>query len=160
MSNTFIHIGYWIVILLILFVGYLIYPKKQKKSSKRAGKNFCIGQGCPQKVNTISTSLEKKQVLLNMPSDDKDWHCLEAYFDNTYDGFIQIFPVSHPHRYPGALHRDCQPSHLIILICLEVSNKQIASYYHIQLASLATHRYRIAKKMGLKEVKSINEAIT
>ena len=53
MSNTFIHIGYWIVILLILFVGYLIYPKKQKKSSKRAGKNFCIGQGCPQKVNTI-----------------------------------------------------------------------------------------------------------
>ena len=82
MSNTlYIHIGYWIVILLILFVGYLIYPKKQKKSSKRAGKNFCIEQSCPQKVNTISTSLEKKQVLLNMPSDDKDWHCLEAYFD-------------------------------------------------------------------------------
>lgn len=64
MSNTlYIHIGYWIVILLILFVGYLIYPKKQKKSSKRAGKNFCIEQSCPQKVNTISTSLEKKQVL-------------------------------------------------------------------------------------------------
>ena len=85
MSNTlYIHIGYWIVILLILFVGYLIYPKKQKKSSKRAGKNFCIEQSCPQKVNTISTSL----------------------------------------------------------------------------ASLATHRYRIAKKMGLKEVKSVNEAIT
>lgn len=31
MSNTFIHIGYWIVILLILFVGYLIYPKKTKE---------------------------------------------------------------------------------------------------------------------------------
>ena len=30
MSNTFIHIGYWIVILLILFVGYLIYPNKRK----------------------------------------------------------------------------------------------------------------------------------
>ena len=45
MSNTlYIHIGYWIVILLILFVGYLIYPKKQKKSNKRVGKNFCIEQ--------------------------------------------------------------------------------------------------------------------
>lgn len=35
MSNTlYIHIGYWIVILLILFVGYLIYPKNKRKVAK------------------------------------------------------------------------------------------------------------------------------
>ena len=91
MSNTlYIHIGYWIVILLILFVGYLIYPKKQKKSSKRAGKNFCIEQSCPQKVNTISTSLEKKQVLLNMPSDDKDWHILIIHTMALFRSYVII----------------------------------------------------------------------
>ena len=130
----------------------ILFILKNKRKVAKGLERICIGQGCPQKVNTISTSLEKKQVLLNMPSDDKDWHCLEAYFDNTYDGFIQKLRNNYP--------LSNEDIHLIILICLEVSNKQIASYYHIQLASLATHRYRIAKKMGLKEVKSINEAIT
>lgn len=104
-----------------------------------------------QKEELFLAPLETKPVLLSMPSNEAEWKYLELYFDDVHNGFIKKLR----HSYP--LSND--DIHLIMLICLGVSNKQIAAYLHIQLTSLATHRYRIAKKMGLKEVKSINEAI-
>lgn len=104
-----------------------------------------------QKEGLFLAPPESKQVLLSMPSNEAEWKYLESYFDDTYNEFLKKLR----RRYP--LSND--DIHLIILICLGVSNRQIAAYFHIRLTSLATHRYRIAKKMGLKEVKSINEAI-
>lgn len=152
MSDTlYIHIIYWSIIILILLGGYIIYIEKNKKSNKQLEMSLRTEQDCRVKDATSLAPPESSEVLLNMPSNETDWKCLESYIDNTYDGFIKrirnSFPLSN------------EDIHLIIFICLGVSNKKIASYYHIQLTSLATHRYRIGKKMGLKEVKSINEAI-
>ena len=146
----YVHVGYWIIILIIVLIAFLIYTK-QKKKSRQLEENLYVEHNSVSKIDTLMSPFEQKRLLFDMPSNENDWQYLELRFDNMYNGFIRKL-------------RDCYPLsnediHLIILMCLGVGNKQIASYYHIQLASLATHRYRIAKKMRLKEVKSINEAI-
>ncbi|WP_221657151.1 helix-turn-helix transcriptional regulator [Bacteroides salyersiae] len=146
----YVHVEYWIIILIIVLIAFLIYIK-QKKKNRQLKESLYIEHDSVSKIDTLVSPFEQKQLLFDMPSNDDDWQYLESRFDNAYNGFIRKL-------------RNCYPLsnedvHLIILICLGVGNKQIASYYHIQLASLATHRYRIAKKMGLKETKSINEAI-
>lgn len=145
-----VHVEYWIIILIIVLIAYLIYTK-QKKKNRQLEEILYMEHNNVSKTDTLISTFEQKRLLFDMPSNDNDWQYLESRFDNTYNGFIRKL-------------RNCYPLsnediHLIILVCLGVGNKQIASYYHIQLASLATHRCRIAKKMGLKETKSINEAI-
>lgn len=145
-DTLFIHIIYWIIIL-IVFCGYVKY----KKRSKHLKISLPVEQHNVQTDVVSITPLEIKQILTHLPVNDNDWKCLESHINNYYAGFIEKLRI----RYP--LSND--DIRLIILICFGVSNRQIASYFNIQYNSLATHRYRIAKKMGLKGVKSINETL-
>lgn len=91
---------------------------------------------------------------LNNPKlcDNAAWEKIEQYVDDTQNLFVRKLI----NKYPALSQDDI---HTILLMRLNVSNTEIAAFYNIQLASLATRRYRLIKKMNVQNHCSIGDFI-
>lgn len=94
-----------------------------------------------------------KEYLNNPKScDNAAWKQIEQYVDDTQNLFVRKLT----NNYPGLSQDDI---HTILLMRLNLSNAEIATFYNIQLASLATRRYRLIKKMNVQNYCSIVDFI-
>lgn len=84
--------------------------------------------------------------------DNAAWEKIEQYVDDTQNLFVRKLI----NKYPALSQDDI---HTILLMRLNVSNTEIAAFYNIQLASLATRRYRLIKKMNVQNHCSIGDFI-
>lgn len=82
----------------------------------------------------------------------KDWEKMEQLVDQEQDGFI----VKLRYDYPMLVEEDI---HIIILLRLGMSHENIACLFNTLLASFRTRRYRIKKKMGIKDEYHFTEFI-
>lgn len=82
----------------------------------------------------------------------EDWETVEQYINKEQDNFV----VKLRQDYPLLLEEDI---HIIVLLRLGVSHEKIARLFHILLASFRTRRYRIKKKMGIKDEYHFTEFI-
>lgn len=69
-----------------------------------------------------------------------DWEQIRDHIESTQIGFLNKLSVQWPQLSKNDLH-------IIMLIRLNLSSERIAALFHIQKASLATRRYRLARKM-------------
>lgn len=95
---------------------------------------------------------EMQELLKCTQMDDNDWEKIKQYINDTQHQFVDKLM----NTYPTLSREDI---HFILLMRMNVTNSQIAAFYHIQLPSLATKRYRLVKKMGLRNHTSISEFI-
>lgn len=82
---------------------------------------------------------EIKDLLRHKPFLESSWDRIEDFINNTQNMFVDRITYS----YPNLTQEDI---HIILLIRLHFTNKEIASLYNIQLSSLNTKRYRLKKK--------------
>lgn len=82
----------------------------------------------------------------------KDWKKMELFLNKEQNDFLVKLRAD----YPILLEEDI---HIIILLRLGVSHENIACIFHILLASFRTRRYRIKKKMGIKDEYHFTEFI-
>ena len=96
---------------------------------------------------------DSKQWMDIFPQIEKgDWETVEQYLNKEQDNFV----VKLRQDYPLLLEEDI---YIIILLRLGVSHEKIACLFHILLASFRTRRYRINKKMGIKDEDHFTEFI-
>lgn len=82
----------------------------------------------------------------------EDWKKLERIVDDTQHHFTHRLRSSY-----SLLSED--DIHIILLIRLGMDNNKIAALCHILPSSLATRRYRMIKKMGVKVTGNISDFI-
>lgn len=95
---------------------------------------------------------EIKELLKCTQFCDKDWDRIRQYINDTQNMFVWKLI----NKYPALSREDIN---IVLLMRLNISNAEIAAFYNIQLSSLATRRYRLMKKMGLRSNTSIVEFI-
>lgn len=87
---------------------------------------------------------EIKSLLKHKPFQQTNWDRIEDYINETQKQLIKKLI----NNYPTLTREDI---HIIVLIRLHFSNKEIADFFNIQLSSLNTKRYRLKKKMELND---------
>lgn len=98
------------------------------------------------------SKLEMQELLKCTQMSDNDWEKIKQYINDTQHQFVYKLM----NTYPELSREDI---HFVLLMRMNISNSQIAAFYHIQLSSLATKRYRLMKKMGLRNHTSISDFI-
>lgn len=159
------------ILSIILVFQYLVSQEKLKIQSEEIEylhniyqqkcKELLEASEIKQKLTTLShpkttkqnyTEEEIKELLKHSCFCDNDWEKIRAYINDTQNQFV--WKVIN--KYPTLSQEDIN---FILLMRLDISNAQIAAFYNIQLSSLATRRYRLMKKMGLRSNTSIVEYI-
>lgn len=96
--------------------------------------------------------MEIKELLRHKPFMDDNWNKIEEFINSTQNQFVHRLT----YNYPKLTQEDI---HIILLMRLHLTNKEIAVFYNIQTSSLNTKRYRLKKKMKLDNSVSIGEYI-
>lgn len=98
----------------------------------------------------MNDSEQWKDIFPQIKKDD--WETVEQHLNKEQDNFV----VKLRRDYSLLLEEDI---HIIILLRLGASHEEIAHLFHILLASFRTRRYRIKKKMGIKDEYHLTEFI-
>ncbi len=101
-----------------------------------------------RKEQKESLDVIKEHFKHSTPSDNEIWEEIEQYLDENQNYFAEKLVNSFPALSPDDIH-------IIWLMRLNIPNADIAAFYHIQQASLATRRYRLMKKMKVEKQDSI-----
>ncbi len=84
------------------------------------------------------------QIIRNSKTLDTEWKNFIEYFDQVYDQFTQkVF-----NRFPSL---SISEKRLVLLIKMELKNREIASILNIDAASVKMAKYRLKKKLQLPE---------
>lgn len=136
-------------------LNYLSQLYKQQRTElldkSELKKKLMISSQSPTNKQNLS-ELEIKELLKCTQFCDKDWDRIRQYINDTQNLFVWKLI----NKYPALSREDIN---IVLLMRLNISNTEIASFYNIQLSSLATRRYRLMKKMGLRSNTSIVEFI-
>lgn len=84
------------------------------------------------------------QIIRNSKTLDTEWKIFTEYFDQIYDQFTQKVV----NRFPTL---SVSEKRLILLIKMELKNREIASILNIDAASVKMAKYRLKKKLQLPE---------
>ncbi|MBB6459651.1 two-component regulator propeller domain-containing protein [Flammeovirga kamogawensis] len=91
---------------------------------------------------------------LNKESDDHDyWDKFEHQFNKSHNNFIEKLKET----YPDLSKRELR---LCAYLKMDLGNQEIATLMNVSLRTLETSRYRIRKKVGLENRKSLTKMIT
>lgn len=96
--------------------------------------------------------MEIKELLHRKPFAESDWIKIEDFINDTQNRFVYRLTYNFPKLTQDDIHT-------ILLMRLNLTNKEIANFYNIQTLSLNTKRYRLKKKMGLDNNILIGEYI-
>lgn len=99
-----------------------------------------------------SSEREIKTLLQQKPFIESNWSKIEVFINNTQNQFVHRLNYNFPNL-------STEDIHIILLMRLHLTSKEIATFYNIQLSSLNTKRYRLKKKMELDNSISIIEYI-
>lgn len=160
-----------IVIILIFIVpvgiciyqGIIIYKNKnlrlQREEMSEMKKKVLQGNEVTQKINLLSQvpshkrkSLEEKlEELFNNGSKIKqaDWKELEEIINETQNDFVSKLRT----KFPKLSEKDV---HFILLIRMGLDTYRLSNIFDIAKKSTWTKRYRIRKKLELKEKENLN----
>ncbi|MCD7968851.1 MAG: hypothetical protein LUF87_00655 [Alistipes sp.] len=86
-------------------------------------------------------------------NDDENRELFEKYFNSIYDGFFDRLRAKYPTISPGELK-------LSAYVKLNLSNKEIATYMNITVASVEIARHRLRRKFGLPQGVSLHSFIS
>lgn len=159
---------FFFILSVILVFQKFVYQEKLKiqseeirRLSNQRGNELLDISGIHQRLEVALQSNGNRQdvpeqeienLLKSTHFDNDDWDRIRQYINDTQNHFV----LKLVNKYPTLSHQDIN---FILLMRLKVPNEQIAAFYNIQLSSLATKRYRLMKKMGLKSDTSIVDFI-
>ena len=158
-----------IILISILPVGICIYQRiiiyknkdlrLQQEEMSEMKKKVLQGNEITQKINLLSQvpshkrkSLEEKlEELFNNGSKIKaaDWKELEEIINETQNDFVSKLRI----KFPKLSEKDI---HFILLIRIGLDNYRLSNIFDIAKKSTWTKRYRIRKKLGLKEKENLD----
>lgn len=164
-NNTSI-IGILIFIVLTgtcIYQRIIIYKNKnirlQQEEMTEMKKKVLQGNEVTQKINLLSQvpshkrkSLEEKlEELFNNGSKIKvaDWKELEEIINETQNDFVSKLRI----KFPKLSEKDI---HFILLIRMGLDTYRLSNIFDIAKKSTWTKRYRIRKKLGLKEKENLD----
>lgn len=159
---------FFFILSIILIFQKIVYQEKLKiqseeikRLSNQRGNELLDIPEIQQKLEVASQSNANQQdfpeqeiekLLNSIHFGNNDWDRIRQHINDTQNQFV----LKLVNKYPTLSQQDIN---FILLMRLKVSNAQIAAFYNIQLSSLATRRYRLMKKMGLKSDTSIVDFI-
>lgn len=136
---------------IILYVKNIRYQKQikiQSEEIKQLNLKYQTSYNNLKSMTHLNESKlnehEIKILLRNKPFQQTHWNKIEIFINNTQHNFTQQLI----NNFPTLTQEDI---HIILLIRLHLSNKEIAEFYNIQLSSLSTKRYRLKKRMRLSD---------
>lgn len=166
----FIAVCFFILSIILVFQNFVSQEKLKIQSEEITNLSQLYQKKCEelldaseirQKLQILSppypnkqnfSEQEIKELLKCSQFCDKDWDRIRQYINGTQNQFVWKLI----NKYPTLSREDIN---FILLMRLNVSNAQIATFYNIQISSLATKRYRLMKKMRLKSDTPIVEFI-
>lgn len=83
---------------------------------------------------------------------EEDWMRFKKYFDNVYPGLIQKLRESHPDTTAAE-------QRLFMLLRLNSDSREIAEMLGISMDSVRKTKYRLKKKLGLKEEEILDDFV-
>lgn len=146
-----------------IYQGIIIYKNKnmrlQQEEMTEMKKKVLQGNEVTQKINLLSQvpshkrkSLEEKlEELFNNGSKIKvaDWKELEEIINETQNDFVSKLRI----KFPKLSEKDI---HFILLIRMGLDTYRLSNIFDIAKKSTWTKRYRIRKKLGLKEKENLD----
>lgn len=119
-------------------------------------------QQIKQKLEEVSVGLannDKRKIKrivkdINKESEDHDyWDKFEHQFNKSHDNFLDRFKI----EYPDLSKRELR---ICAYLRMDLDNQEIATLMNVSVRTLETSRYRIRKKIGLENRKSLTKMIT
>ncbi|AZQ62721.1 hypothetical protein EI427_10890 [Flammeovirga pectinis] len=119
-------------------------------------------QQIKQKLEEASVGLannDKRKIKrivkdINKESEDHDyWDKFEHQFNKSHDNFLDRFKI----EYPDLSKRELR---ICAYLRMDLDNQEIATLMNVSVRTLETSRYRIRKKIGLENRKSLTKMIT
>lgn len=146
-----------------IYQRIIIYKNKnlrlQQEEMSEMKKKVLQGNEVTQKINLLSQvpshkrkSLEEKlEELFNNGSKIKveDWKELEEIINETQNDFVSKLRI----KFPKLSEKDV---HFILLIRIGLDNYRLSNIFDLAKKSTWTKRYRIRKKLGLKEKENLD----
>lgn len=83
---------------------------------------------------------------------EEDWMRFKKYFDNVYPGLIQRLRETHPDTTAAE-------QRLFMLLRLNSDSREIAEMLGISMDSVRKTKYRLKKKLGLKEEENLDDFV-
>jgi PAS domain S-box-containing protein len=88
----------------------------------------------------------------NDVNNQEDWLSFRIYFENIYPSFFDNLMFS----FPNLTHNE---QRLCAYIKMKLSNREVANLLYISIKAVETARYRLKKKLGLKNEVKLNNYI-
>jgi DNA-binding CsgD family transcriptional regulator len=83
-------------------------------------------------------------------NDDRDWNLFEKSFDEAHENFFKKLKINYPELVPNDLK-------LCAYLRMNMSSKEIASLLNISLRGVEIRRYRLRKKLNIRQDKNLTE---
>lgn len=130
--------------------------KNESENSLRelTGKNEVINELKTQlKENKNPRNNGNLQKMIKSITNDNNWTAFNLYFQNTYPNFFEKLQNDYPKI-------NLMDKHLITLIKINLSNKEIGKVLNISRESVAKAKYRLRKKMNINSATEMEQVIS
>lgn len=139
---------------------HILELELQTKSSEVAGKSLSIAKQT-EMMDSIQTILESDADIQKIKSDIRkiikinsvnknEWESFENNLNQIHKEFISNLSHAFPHLTPKDIK-------LCIYLKMNLSSKEIAPMMNISFRGVELHRYRLRKKLGLKQEENLTK---